>query len=109
MKRAYGRWHSSLVRLKKQWSGCSRVREKASDGGGTMARSDFDEFRALLSKPEEGGERAPSSLKARLYSAVVRKQQESGPLASLDETVAAGHELCVFERLVQVSPVDEQA
>jgi hypothetical protein len=74
-----------------------------------MARADFDQFRALLSEPEESGERAPSSLKARLYSGLVRRQQESGPLASLDATVAAGHELCVFERLVQIAPVGEQA
>ena len=74
-----------------------------------MARADFDEFRALLSETEESGERAPSSLKARLYSMLVRKQQESGPLATLDETVSAGHDLCVFERLVQIAPVGEQA
>jgi hypothetical protein len=74
-----------------------------------MARSDFEEFRALLSEPEEIGERAPSSLKARLYSALVRKQQERGPLASLQATVSAGHGLCVFEKLVQIAPVGEKA
>ena len=68
------------------------------------------QFSALLSElPEEIGRVAPSSLKARLYSALVREQQESGPLASLDETVAAGHGICVFERLVQISPVGEGA
>jgi hypothetical protein len=74
-----------------------------------MARSDLEQFRALLSEPEEIGERAPSSLKARLYSALVRKQQESGPLASLQATVSAGHGLCVFEKLVQIAPVGEKA
>ena len=68
------------------------------------------QFNALLCEvPEEIGRPAPSSLKARLYSALVRKQQKSGPLASLDETVAAGYGVCVFERLVQISPVGERA
>jgi hypothetical protein len=72
-----------------------------------MARSDFEEFRDLLAEPEQGDERAPSSLKARLYSALIRKQQEDGPLASLDVTVSAGYDLCVFEQLVQIAPVGE--
>ena len=76
--------------------------------------ADFDfEFRSLFSqpkeRPEEAGARAPSSLKARLYSALVRSQQESGPLASLDATVASGHGICVFEKLVQIAPVGEKA
>jgi hypothetical protein len=54
-------------------------------------------------------ERAPSRLKARLYSALVRKQQETGPLMSLEETQRAGHGLCVFEKLVQIAPVSEAA
>jgi hypothetical protein len=74
-----------------------------------MARSDFEEFRDLLSEGEPTGERAPSSLKARLYSALVRKQQEDGPLASLGVTASAGHDLCVFEKLVQIAPVSVQA
>ena len=74
--------------------------------------ADFDfEFRSLFSQlketPDEAADRAPSSLKARLYSALVRKQQESGPLASLDATVASGHEICVFEKLVQIAPLAE--
>ena len=68
------------------------------------------QFSVLLSEvPEEIGWTVPSSLKARLYSSVVREQQKSGPLASLDETVAAGYGICVFERLVQISPVGEKA
>lgn len=74
-----------------------------------MVRPEFEEFGALLSHPEIEGERAPSSLKARLYSALVRKQQVSGPLASLDATVSSGHEICVFEKLVQIAPVGEKA
>jgi len=68
------------------------------------------QFSVLLSEvPEEIGWTVPSSLKARLYSSVVREQQKSGPLASLDETVAAGYGICVFERLVRISPVGEKA
>ena len=67
-------------------------------------------FRQTLSEtPEEIDRRAPSSLKARLYSAVVREQQRSGPLASLNATVAAGYKMCVFEKVVQISPVGEAA
>lgn len=66
-------------------------------------------FTRLLSHSEPAGARAPSSLKARLYSALIHKQQTDGPLASLDETVAAGHGICVFEKLVQIAPVGEKA
>jgi hypothetical protein len=66
-------------------------------------------FSTLFSQPPEPGEKAPPSLKARLYSALVRAQQSSGPLASLDATVAAGHGVCVFEKLVQIAPLGERA
>ena len=75
-----------------------------------MANSDINRaFSQLFSGLKETSEHAPSSLKARLYSAVIRKQQASGPLASLDDTVAAGHDVCVFEKLVQIAPVGEKA
>lgn len=75
-----------------------------------MLRPDFEgQWTALLSEPKESGARAPSSLKARLYSALIRKQQETGPLASLEATVSAGHSICVFERLVQIAPVSDKA
>ena len=75
-----------------------------------MPTADGDwEFRHLLSEPTDLGERAPSSLKARLYSAIVREQQTSGPLASLDATVAEGYGICVFEKLVQIAHVGEKA
>lgn len=66
-------------------------------------------FESLFSEPEAAGEKAPPSLKARLYSAVIRAQEATGPLASLDATVAAGHGICVFEKLVQIAPVGERA
>ena len=76
-----------------------------------MAESDFDtKFRPLLSEPQPIGEEgAPASLKARLYTALIRRQQESGPLGSLDASVEAGNHICVFEKLVQIAPIAEQA
>ncbi len=71
--------------------------------------NDDREFSRMLAEPGEQTGRAPSSLKARLYTALVREQQASGPLASLDATVAAGRGLCVFEKLVQIAPVGEEA
>jgi hypothetical protein len=47
------------------------------------------------------GTRAPSRLKARIYSALLRRQEESGPLRSLGDTRAQGFGLCVFEDLWQ--------
>ena len=72
------------------------------------ARNVDNEFRSLLASSGELVERAPSSLKARLYTCFVRRQQESGPLSSLNDSVASGHGVCVFEKLVQISPVREQ-
>jgi len=51
---------------------------------------------------------APASLKAKVYSALVRRQVENGPLASLTESALCGHELCVFEQIVRISPVGER-
>ncbi len=75
-----------------------------------MPNGDIErQFASLLAEHEVVQERAPSSLKARLYSKLVQRQQESGPLASLDTSVEAGHRLCVFEKLVQIAPIGEQA
>jgi len=54
-------------------------------------------------------EQMPSNLKARVYSALVRRQVETGPLSSLTDSKAQGHDLCVFERLVEIAPVGERA
>jgi hypothetical protein len=58
--------------------------------------------------PIESGLGAPSSLKSRTYSALVRLQSSSGPLLGLEECHAAGHGLCVFEQLVRIAPVGER-
>jgi len=54
-------------------------------------------------------ERAPSRLKARLYSALVRRQEASGRLRSLAETKTCGYGLCVFEDLWQRATSGEAA
>ncbi len=50
---------------------------------------------------------APARLKARIYSALVRRQRQSGPLSSLTQTKAEGRNLCVFERAWTLAPVGE--
>jgi hypothetical protein len=52
-------------------------------------------------------EPAPNSLKARVYSALLERQTETGRLESLTKSHAHGHELCVFEHVVRISPVAE--
>ncbi len=52
---------------------------------------------------------APSKLKARAYSALVRRQQESGPLLGLRDTYADGGGLCVHEHLVRIAPAGSKA
>jgi hypothetical protein len=53
--------------------------------------------------------RAPSRLKSRIYSALVARQSQDGPLLSLDKVKARGNRLCIFEDLVQIAPVGEPA
>ena len=74
-----------------------------------MSSAKLDRQFAELLAPRDDEQRAPSSLKARLYSALIHEQQQTGPLASLDASVEAGHGICVFETLVQIAPVGELA
>ena len=52
---------------------------------------------------------APSKLKARAYSMLVRAQQQDGPLLDVSACKAHGNRLCVFEELVQIAPVGQTA
>lgn len=70
---------------------------------------DDKNFRNLFAGYGDQPERAPSSLKARLYTHLIRNQQESGALASLDRSVESGQGICVFETMVQILPVGETA
>jgi hypothetical protein len=53
--------------------------------------------------------KAPSRLKARVYSALIRRQEKSGPLLALPDTQRAGHKLCVFESFWQQLPLGQEA
>lgn len=73
-----------------------------------------DEFFERLAELEEREPasaeiRAPARLKSKIYSSLVLKQQESGPIASVSESHAAGYGLCVFEQLHRIAPVGEAA
>ena len=61
-------------------------------------------FERLAAKSRPTG-RASARLKSQIYSALMRRAAEVGPLRSLTAVRAAGHRLCVFERSVQVLPL----
>ncbi len=76
-----------------------------------MANLPDEEFMERISDAVEltESESAPARLKAKVYSALMLRLAESGPLMSLSETNARGHKLCVFEELVRIAPVGEGA
>jgi hypothetical protein len=70
--------------------------------------NDHDDFLTWgADRPGDPDLPAPHKLMARLYSALVAEQQESGRLRSLPQTKASGHGLCVFEDLVRIAPAPE--
>src|SRR5688572_22081018 len=54
-------------------------------------------------------ERAAARLKAKIYSALVNHQSETGPLLSLAATKAAGSGLCVFEQALASLPLGDRS
>ena len=48
--------------------------------------------------------RAPARLRSRIYSALVNRLSEAGPLLSLSASEAAGGQLCVFEKALAALP-----
>lgn len=50
-------------------------------------------------------ERAPARLKSKIYSALVARMAESGPLLDLTATKKAGERLCVFENALTLLPL----
>ena len=76
-----------------------------------MAR-DFrdDELMARIAETVEPEETktALSCLKAKIYSALMLRQAETGPLMGLTEVKAGGSTLCVFEELVRVASAGER-
>ena len=62
-------------------------------------------FERIAAAESGAAERAPARLKSRVYSAVVARLAESGPLLDLSETRQAGGHLCVFEHAVALLPL----
>ena len=54
-------------------------------------------------------EPAPARLKAKILSALLARQAETGPLPSLTHSHAHGRELCVFEQLVHIAPLGKRS
>src|SRR5262245_24548096 len=71
-----------------------------------------DEFFRTLAEQVEGAalpvKRAPTRLKSKIYSAMMRRQAAAGPLLTLTATKAAGHALCVFEEAVRIAAPNER-
>jgi hypothetical protein len=88
---------------------CWRVRELNFVKGGAMANLPEEQFMETIAAQVKltDSQPAPANLKAKIYSALVLRQAESGPLASLTESKARGGKLCVFEQLVRIAPLGE--
>ena len=74
------------------------------------SRDTEDRFFRWLADSESGdapAASAPTRLKSNIYSTLISRQEESGPLRNLCETTA-DRGLCVFERLVEISPLAEK-
>jgi hypothetical protein len=50
-------------------------------------------------------ERSPARLRARIYSAIVARMADAGPLLDLRDIRRAGGHLCVFEHALAVLPL----
>jgi len=50
--------------------------------------------------------KSPARLKSNVYSALVNHMEASGPLLPVEATETT-HGLCVFEKLVEISPVSQ--
>ena len=65
-----------------------------------------DNLERLLSEAEAMGDAsrptAPSRLKSRIYSALMRQHAAGGPLRPLSATHAVGRGLCVFESATRI-------
>ena len=70
-----------------------------------MQDDKLDALMSLAADAPSIGVGASTRLKSRIYSALMLEAAADGPLLDLDATVAAGHGLCVFEKLVQIGPV----
>jgi hypothetical protein len=62
----------------------------------------FERLANATGAPQEA---TPARLKSKIYSAVVARMAESGPLLDLADCKAAGNRLCVFEEVLTVMPL----
>jgi hypothetical protein len=62
-------------------------------------------FEQLAAADAGDDERAPARLKAKVYSAVVARMTEWGPLEDLRRTKQEGGSLCVFEQSLTLLPI----
>ena len=69
--------------------------------------NDFFELSAKTAWEDSLAAPAPARLKSKVYSALVRHMEASGPLLAVGETEAT-HGLCVFEKLVEITPLPEK-
>jgi hypothetical protein len=68
----------------------------------------FEQFAAEVEPERSSTLRAPSRLRARIYSALMVKESAQGSLRSVPETKSAGYDLCVFEELVRIAPIGDK-
>ena len=52
--------------------------------------------------------RAPARLRSKIYSALVNRLAETGPLLSLSACEDAGGQLCIFEKALTALPVGDR-
>lgn len=76
-----------------------------------MVNFSDEEFIERVAETAELADRgpAPSRLKAKLYSTLMQRAAETGPLLNLRDTKACGHKLCIFEEFVRIAPVNDKA
>src|SRR5215472_8980385 len=79
------KWPSRRARRKKRSNDCWRGREQSFERGGTMTRLPDEEFMDRIADGVEliAPEPAPARLKAKILSALLARQEETGPLLSL--------------------------
>jgi hypothetical protein len=71
-----------------------------------MAEHDDDRSFEDLAAATGVERRAPTRLKSRVYSALMRASAASGPLRALSACEQAGRDLCVWEKLARAASKD---
>jgi hypothetical protein len=62
-------------------------------------------FEQLADMTRTSIDRAPASLKSKVYSSVVMQMAQSRPLLDLKDVKEAGGHLCVFEHAIAILPI----